>query len=459
MSQPAVSAWISVFAPRPTAAPIEDPRRVAALYRHFRVRVLYATFIGYALYYFCRKNLPVSMSAMGHDLGFSNTQLGILGSVLYVTYGVGKFINGILGDHADARRFMALGLLLTAAVNLWFGTTAAPSLLLLAGLWGLNGWVQSMGFPPCARLLASWYSVSERGLWWGLWNASHQVGAALIAVLAGWLLQRSGWRSTFVVPGLLCVVGSVFLWERLRDTPRQMGLPGVALFRNDPELDPGGRPLDDTPETIRHVLIHRVLSNPRVWLISLMNLFVYLVRSGVFDWAPKLLIERKGTAPLQAGAITSLFEWAGIAGALLSGVISDRLYQGRRAPVCALFLLLSALGIGALYAVPPGHPGWDAAALALIGFAIYGPQFVVGVFATDLASPKAAATAIGLTGVFGYAGSALSGVGTGLLLDRFGWAGGCAGWAVAAVLGALVALPLWSARPGSPGTIGAGQRG
>jgi sugar phosphate permease len=106
-------------------------------------------------------------------------------------------------------------------------------------------------------------------------------------------------------------------------------------------------------------------------------------------------------------------------------------------------MVLTALATGMLYVIPPGHPYWHGLSFALVGFLIYGPQFLVGVFVTDLASSKAAATAIGVTGVFGYAGAALSGVGTGYFVDRFGWGGGFAFWIGAALVGAIVGLPLW----------------
>lgn len=424
------------------------PGSVVARYRALRVEVLVATFLGYALYYFCRKNISIAMPALGRDLGYSNTQLGILGTLLYLTYGVGKLVNGAAGDHVDPRRFMALGLLLSGACSVAFGLApAAGGLALLGTLWALNGWFQSMGFPPCARLLSTWYSVSERGLMWGLWNISHQAGAVGIVVLAGWLVGRSGWRAAFVVPGLLCAAAAVLLYLRLPGTPASQGLPPVGAFRGDPELDRDGTVLDDAPEGLRKVLWDRVLRSGALWLLSLMNLFVYVVRSGAFDWATKYLVERKHSTVGQAGWATAAFEVAGVAGSLLGGVLSDRLHGGRRAPMCFLFMLLTAAALYALWAVPPGHPAWDAAALGLVGFAIYGPQFLVGVFATDLCSPKAAATAIGLTGVFGYAGSALSGVGTGHFVDRHGWGGGFALWGAAALCGALCALPLWRRGP------------
>jgi phosphoglycerate transporter family protein len=411
-----------------------------------RVRVLYALFIGYASYYFTRKNLPGAAAALAHDLGYSNTQLGLLGTLLYITYGVGKLVNGVLGDHANSRTFLCLGLALSALCNVAFGLSS--SLYALALWWGLNGWFQSMGFPPCARLLATWYGTSERGAVWGVWNISHQVGGMLIALASGALVAHLGWRACFTLPALACLALAALLWRQLPDTPASLGLPSIGSYRNDAWREADGTPQSDAPESVRRILVDRVLKNRGVWLVSIMNLFVYLVRSGAFDWAPKFLIEVKHTPPQMAGVVTSGFELLGVAGSLLAGVLSDRWFSGRRAPVCALFLGLTALGLLLFYLVPPGHPLVDTAALSAVGFAVYGPQFLIGVMAVDLASPKAAATAIGLTGLFGYAGSALSGVGIGYCVDRAGWRGGFVCFGVASLLGALLALPLWRAGQG-----------
>ncbi len=420
-----------------------EPQLVSDRYRRLRLQLLITTFVGYALYYFCRKNISLVLPTLGKELHYSNTKLGLLGSLLYITYGAGKFVNGVLGDHLNPRRFMALGLLLSAISCALFG--ASHSLLLFALFWALNGWFQSMGFPPCARILSNYFSVSERGFIWSIWNISHQVGAVGILLMAGFLTEHYGWRSAFFGPALLCAIGSVGLLMWLRDVPASEGLPPVAQWRNDPELDRDGSPLTSEPESIRQVLLGRVLRNREVWLVSLMNLFVYIVRSGAFDWAPKYLVERKGSSLSRAGYTTALFEVAGMLGALLIGVLSDKLYNGRRAPLCFGYMLLTAVAVGALYLVPSHSQVGDALALSLLGFAVYGPQFLVGVFATDLASPKASATAIGLTGLFGYAGSALSGVGTGYVVDRFGWAGGFVFFGVSALCGALCILPLWNA--------------
>lgn len=439
--QPLTQQFVRIFRASPPAPRLADEQAISTMYRHWRVRVMVGTLVGYALFYFCRKNISIALPVLSKELGYTNTQLGILSTVLYVTYGVGKLVNGALGDHANPRWFMATGLALSALMNLFFGFSSALGAFVL--FWAINGWVQSMGFPPCARLLANWYSVSERGLMWGIWNTSHQIGGALIVVLAGYLIGQYGWRSGFTVPAGLCLLGAVMLVERLRDTPTSMGLPSVAQHRNDPEVTPDGRLVSDEPETIRQIVVDRVLRNRTLLLVSFMNLFVYIVRVGVFDWGAKFLVEHSKSSLLAAGSITATFELAGIGGALLAGAISDRLSGRRRGPVCVVFMLLTALATGLLYVIPPGHPYLHGLSFGLLGFLVYGPQFLIGVFVTDIASSKAAATAIGVTGIFGYAGASLSGVGTGYFVDRFGWAGGFAFWIGAALVGAMVGVPLW----------------
>ncbi len=191
---------VRAFLPPPALPPRED---VETSYPRWRYRVLATTTLGYAAFYLCRKNLPLAMPVLAREFGYSNTDLGTLGTILYLTYGAGKLCNGVFGDHLNPRVFMSVGLLLSAVTNLAFG--ASTSLAALGLFWGLNGWFQSMGFPPCARILAHWFSVKERGFYWGLWNTSHQIGAAAIEIGGAWLLTHYGWRSIFVIPAFgLC---------------------------------------------------------------------------------------------------------------------------------------------------------------------------------------------------------------------------------------------------------------
>ena len=92
-----------------------------------------------------------------------------------------------------------------------------------------------MGWPPCGRVMGHWFSESERGLTFSIWNTSHNVGGGIAGVLAAWAVNKfGGWQYAFYVPGRRSPsVGAVYLFLRLRDTPQSVGLPPIEQYRND----------------------------------------------------------------------------------------------------------------------------------------------------------------------------------------------------------------------------------
>lgn len=217
-----------IFKPAPYIPEIQDPEVVSKEYRYWRIRILYSIFIGYALYYFTRKSFTFAMPGIIQDLGYDKSQLGLLGSVLSLTYGISKFASGIMSDRSNPRYFMAFGLIVTGVINVLFGLSS--SLWMFVILWGLNGWFQGFGWPSCVRFLTHWYSHTERGSWWSVFNISQNVGAFLIPWIAGACLQYLGWRYAMYIPGITCICGGFFLINRLRDTPQSLGLPRLKNF-------------------------------------------------------------------------------------------------------------------------------------------------------------------------------------------------------------------------------------
>ena len=397
------------------------------------MRVLYTTLVGYAIFYFCRKNLSAAQPALLLELGYSKTQMGTIWSILYLTYGVSKLVNGVIGDRANPRYFMAIGLFLSALMNVCFGMSS--SLVMLGLFWALNGWAQGMGWPPCARLLTQWYSPNERGTAWALWNISHQVGGGLILVLAGVLTEQYGWRSSFFVPAAISVACVAFLVNRLRDTPESLGLPAIEAWRGD--VTAGTTTVTAGADSVREILFTHVLHNRQIWFLSLANFFVYLVRYGAMDWAPTFLVEVKHSTIANASYKTALFEIAGIAGSLLAGRLIDTTFRHHRAAVNVAYMVGLIVAVLGFWLMPEGHPWLEGFSLASVGFLVYGPQMLVGVLAADAGGKYAAATATGFTGLWGYLGSIVSGIGTGYIVDRFGWNGGFLLFAASALLGAL----------------------
>jgi len=412
------------------AANLDEVRRQ---YRYWQMRILLATIAGYALFYFVRKNLSVAMPVMEHDLGISKKQLGLFLTLHGSLYGVARFANGILADRVNGRWFMVSGLCLCAAVNVLFGLSS--SVLAFGILWMANGWFQGMGFPPCARLMTHWFPPKVLATKMSIWNSSHSIGAGLVVVLCGYLALRD-WRLCFHVPAALAMLGAIGLAMALRDTPESMGLPPVE-GTHDSRFT-AGEPLGRTLRSL-------VFSNRYIWLLSFANFFVYTVRYGILDWGPTFLKQSRHVELSKAGWMMAAFEASGIVGMLVSGWLTDRVFCGRGARACLVYMLLCMGSLLLFWRLPPGSTALSTVVLCTAGFFIYGPQCLIGIASANLATKRAAAAAAGLTGLFGYLSTIVSGVGVGMLVQQRGWNAGFLMFVVAALLGAILFACCWPA--------------
>ena len=450
----------SLLAPPPPAQEAVPSDQVRSSYHYWRNRQLFSTYIGYVVYYCLRKNIPVAVPLLTQELHISKSAFGIFFTLHDLTYGFAKFVAGVMADRANPRILLSAGLFLAALAN--FGFSLGHSVGVLGLLWVANGFFQGFGFPPSARILSYWFRPSERGLKWGIFNTSHQVGTFAILALSGYLGAHYGWRACFWGPALLGVATAVFLYASVRDTPASLGLPPVeeawdtqpvTLSLNpaeDRSQEPGPigfQATEDAQEDINQLVKRRVYQNPAIWLACLANFFVYTIRYGMLNWAPTYLTEVKHCSLQAAGMITGSFELAGLAGCLIAGWVTDRFLGGRRAPACVLWMLLCAVFVVLFWNAPDGNLPWATFCLAGIGFTVYGPQFLGGLMSADLAGKRAAGTAVGFHGFFGYLSGILSGYGMSSLVERFGWNGAFAMLAACAVLGAASFVPIWNARP------------
>jgi len=463
-----------------------DKEAIDKTYPRMRLQIFLACYIAYVVFYLCRKNISVALPAMGTALHYSNTQLGIIGSTLYATYSIGKFTNGVLADRANVRRFLPTALLISAFVNFsfvisamlitpgkftFFGLPSASILLwILAFFWGANGWVQSMGFPPIAKSFTYWFSNNERGRKWALWSTSHQLGMFLSVILSGYLVAHYGWKSAFYVPAILAFFVSLGLFKALRDVPKTQGLPCVEEYREPDvavKIEATDECVEEQKESYGDLFKKHILRNPNLWLLAVSFVFVYFTLMGTLDWLIKYLVEEKHNSLELATMKLSVLPLFGSLGTISSGYISDKIFKQRRAPVNIIYLVGVAIGVLALKFNTTGTNFIDAFVLAktgheltsfiplngsgiidflcigMIGFCSYGPQVLIGgICAIEASSKKVAAAATGFVGSFGYFGSILSGAGTGMIIDKWGWNGAINTWAISAVVCIILLSPL-----------------
>ncbi len=433
-----------IFKPATHILPLAQ-EQVDTRYQRLRWQLFLGIFIGYAGYYLVRKNFSLAMPFLIEEQGFSKGELGIAMSAISIAYGLSKFLMGSVSDRSNPRFFLPAGLLISAGVMFVFGFApwATGSVTIMFMLLFLNGWVQGMGWPACGRTMVHWYSGNERGRVVSVWNVAHNVGGGMIGPLfvlgMAWF---NDWHSAFYVPAVAASLVAVLVFFLMRDTPQSVGLPPIEQYRGDyPEDYSEAYELEFSG---REIFLKYVLNNKLLWYIAVANAFIYLIRYGVLDWAPTYLSEEKGFSVDESSWAYFLYEWAGIPGTLLCGWLSDRLFNGRRAPAGILFMALVLIAVLVYWFNPPGNPSVDMAALIAIGFLIYGPVMLIGLQALELVPKKAAGTAAGLTGLFGYIGGAVvANIAMGYTVDSFGWDGGfklLVGGAIAAIL--LLALTL-----------------
>lgn len=432
----------NIFKPAIHIKEIEDTKVVKKKFNYWRIRTFYGMYVGYAMFYFSRKSFIFAMPALINDLGFDKAQLGLLGSILSLSYGASKFFSGIISDRSNPRYFMGIGLILTGVFNLFFGLSS--TFLLFALFWGLNGWFQGWGWPPCAKLLTHWYSQKERGSWWSMWNTSHNVGGAIIPLFAAYLAQSFGWRYAMYGPGLLSIVFGLFLINRLRDTPRSLGLPTIEKFKNDyPDQH---HDKDRYQLTTKEILFKYVLKNKYIWALSGASFFVYIIRQAVNDWTQLFLVESKGYSVFVAGAFIFWFELGGFIGSLAAGWGSDLIFKGKRGPINALYVLFVLLVTFLMWKYSGVSVALDSILIFLIGFFIFGPQMLLGVAAAELSHKKAAGTATGFIGWFAYIGAAVAGGPLGMFVQKNGWESFFKVLLVCAVIAFFFLLPLWNVK-------------
>lgn len=443
------------FKEPPAKEVVGSEEEIQKKYAHWRLRMFYSCFIGYVVFYLCKKNIAVALPGLSQEFGYTNTELGLLGSSLYLTYGIGKFVNGVLADGSDVRKFLPTALILSAIANIFFLISALvispghvffgmPSgtilLWLFAFFWGANGWFQSAGFPAVAKSLTYWYSNSERGTKWSLWSCSHQTGTFLSVIASGYLVQHYGWKMAFAVPSALAILVALWLINRLRDRPQSLGLPCVERFRNEPVTQTGE---EEDNRSYGQIFKENILFNKTLWLLAIAYIFVYVIRFGCEDWMVKYLTEAKGDSISLAAQKLSALPLFGIVGTIMAGVISDKVFKGQRAPVNLIYLVGVAISLILLKFNTISN--LDFVLIAFIGAFTYGPQMMIGgLCAVESSSKKVASAATGFTGSFGYLGAVLSATGTGMVVDsRFGWDGGIWYWVASAVICIIICIFLY----------------
>lgn len=429
--------------------PLEtDQSRIDKNYTKYRWSVFLSSTIGYGIYYICRLSINVIKKPILDEGLLTESQLGIIGSALFFSYAIGKLVNGFLSDRVNIRRFMATGLFISAIVNLIMGFQSL--FLLFAILWGINGWFQSIGSTTSVVALVRWFSKKERGTYYGFGSVSLSLGEALTFIVTAFIVSIAGWRFGFWVSGIVGLIGTIIILRFFYDSPKSKGLMPIAEYKNDYE------------ETIPNKnsfssLQFGLLKNPAIWILALSSLFIYVVRYSINSWGILFLQEQKGYTGLEASSIISISSIFGIVGTLSSGLISDKLFNGRRNYPALIFGVVNSISIAVFLLNSKTYPWLDIASMIFFGISIgVLVCYLGGLMAIDISPKEVSGTVMGLIGIASYVGAGIQDILSGFLIEHnkilingtetYDFTIAIGFWIGSSVLSFLLVLLVWKAK-------------
>lgn len=417
---------LSIFKAGPAANKV-PAEKVQETYGRYRIQALLSVFLGYLAYYIVRNNFTLSTPYLKEHLDLSATQIGLLSSCMLIAYGISKGIMSSLADKASPKVFMACGLILCAIVNVGLGFSTG--FWIFAALVVFNGLFQGMGVGPSFITIANWFPRKERGRVGAFWNISHNVGGGIVAPIVGAafaILGSEHWQSaSYIVPAGVAVLFAFIVLMLGKGSPRQEGLPALEQMMPEEKVVLNSRHTDQAPENMSafQIFCTYVLRNKNAWYVSLVDVFVYMVRFGMISWLPIYLLTEKHFSKEQMSIAFLFFEWAAIPSTLLAGWLTDKLFKGRRMPlamICMALIFVCLIGY------------WKSESLlmvtifaAIVGCLIYVPQFLASVQTMEIVPSFAVGSAVGLRGFMSYIFGASLGTSLfGVMVDKMGWHGG-----------------------------------
>ena len=404
--------------------------------RAARIQTFTLCWVSYAGFYFCRKGFDIVKGILGEQFELTAVDLGNIGTAFLLSYMIGQFVSGAVGRRSGPRVLLLAGMAVSLGCNIAFGFSNGFWTFL--GFMIFNGLAQATGWPACLGIMTHWFRRAERGTTLGFLTSSYLLGSAIAKSFAAFMLGWLGWHWSFW--GASLVLGTVWLLVLLflRQKPEDAGMAAIVVEE------------EDSTGNERDRFSFRALLANRVILTMGLGYFCFkFLRYAIGGWLAYFLFVVYGLEKSQAGYASTVFDWGCLAGALFAGVVSDRLFRGRRS---AVMFLMSALLVAAFVSIF-GFGNQSVTLLVVlygvIGFALSGPDsLLIGAGASDVGTTRGAVAATGIINGIGSLGPVIQEQLVPRLFNSAG--GGLAGitrvnllMLAVAVMGTIVLLQLW----------------
>lgn len=396
----------------------------------WQIRIFILCWVAYACIYFGRVNLSVAIPELQNSFGWSKSQVGLIGSIFFWIYGTGQLINGYLGDKVSSRKFIFIGLFVTACANMAFGFTA--SIVVMCILWGINGYFQSMLWGPMVKMLSNWYP-NEKSSRTAISISTSMVGGYLLAWgLAGSLINYAGWKWTFWVPGLFIMVFSLVWFFRVKDRPEDIGLVSPNAVKDEVT--------NEIIEESNKLSLIEVIKRTKLWYVVIACFAQGIIKDGIGLWGPTFLMETHGINMKATTSLIIFIPFMNFAGMMVAGYINKKFKYREKLTVVSLFVV-GIVMIGALIKFGTINIFFGVMFLGLASAMMFGANtLLLGVVPLSFHKYGRVSSVAGFLDFCAYLAAGFTGILTGKIVDLFGWNGLLTVWVFLCAIGSLALL-------------------
>lgn len=382
----------------------------------YRFVVLAVVWTSYLIVYLSRLSVGPLAPFLKKSFDLSNAQVGSLMSATAIIYAPSMIAAGFIVDRVGVRRVLIAGTLLAGVCLLVL--FLAPSYPVVLVLLALSGFGCGCIYPSAVKAIMLWFPPRERGTAVGVnqsaVNVSGIAGAALLPSVAVTL----GWQYGFLFVGVVALAISAVCALLYRD-PGPGGAFGPVCQDAELEVAVDSGEVGDVVLSRGGWRDHLSLFRMRdIWLLCAAGFFLGVVEFSALAHMVLYLNEALAYAVVAAGGLLALCEAAGAFGKPVCGLVSDRLFAGRRKPA---FLILAGVTLVtcAVFALVGRHAGWVIyPCLLVFGFAAIGWGGLYGTMAGELGGAHRAGLAAGLCSAVANFSSVVGPPVFGYLVDR-----------------------------------------
>lgn len=393
--------------------------------------------ITYFASYLTRINFAAVTVEIIREFGWDKSGISAVTTALFITYGAGQLISGWLGDHTRPDRLMTVGLFSSASLNiiLLLVMQFVPSLPLMTIVWGLNGFAQSMMWPPIVRILTSAcqkkdYQNATVIVSWG-----SSIGTIAVFLLAWFCTEVIDWRMLFIICPASAVVAAI-IWI--------IGSAKIREYAASPE-NAALIPTEQTDQTPlpAEKSEHKKMPMGLCVLLGIVLLAVIIqgaLRDSIQSWLPNFLGD---TFSLESGSALLTSVILPIFTTLTYPIVLAyyRRFFKSEVTCAATIFALSTVSAVLLYFISGVNPIISVLLLSLIATCMHGTNFlIIGLLPKKFERYGNVSTISGIINSAVYVGSSVSIWGIAVIAENYGWSATIITWAVLAAIGVVLCL-------------------